>query len=388
MSRYHSYLNTSVTILTAYKGEEPFAGYIKHFFSANKKYGSKDRKQISHLCYCYFRTGKALPKLSVEDRIVAGLFLCFTEENELLATLKPEWNSQTHLLVKEKLVLLDKDLVIEQIFPWKDECSEGLATELFTESFLKQPDLFLRMRPGKEKQVKAKLKNAEIEFTSLSNSCLALSNNTKIETVLEADKEVVIQDYSSQRVAEFFPMNIDGNIKTVWDCCAASGGKSILANDVLINIQLTVSDVRENILFNLKKRFAAAGINNYKSFVANLADPKQSVPTESFDLIIADVPCSGSGTWSRTPEQLYYFEPAKIDEYAKLQKAIIKNVINDLKPGGYFLYITCSVFKKENEDAVSFIEENFNLKILKMELLKGYELKADSMFAALLQKKL
>ena len=183
-------------------------------------------------------------------------------------------------------------------------------------------------------------------------------------------------------------MNIDGNIKTVWDCCAASGGKSILANDVLGDIQLTVSDVRENILFNLKKRFVAAGINNYKSFIADLTNPKQPVSAESFDLIIADVPCSGSGTWSRTPEQLYYFEPAKIDEYAKLQKAILKNVINALKPGGYFLYITCSVFKKENEHAIDFLQENFNLKTLKMELLKGYELKADSMFAALLQKQL
>lgn len=388
MSRYHSYLNTAVTILTVYKGEEPFAGYIKQFFSANKKYGSKDRKTISHLCYCYFRTGKALPKLSVEDRIAAGLFLCSPEQNEILAFLKPEWNSQTHLLVKEKLVLLDKDLVVEQIFPWKEECSEGLSAQLFTKSFLKQPDLFLRMRPGNEKQVKGKLKNAEIGFKTISNSCIALSNNTKIDTVLETDNEVVIQDYSSQRVSEFFPMNIDGNIKTVWDCCAASGGKSILANDVLTNIQLTVSDVRENILFNLKKRFAAAGIINYKSFIADLSNSKQSVPAESFDLIIADVPCSGSGTWSRTPGQLYYFEPTKIDEYAKLQKAILKNVINALKPGGYFLYITCSVFKKENEDAVNFLIENFNIKILKSELLKGYELKADTMFAALLQKQL
>ena len=105
MSRYHSYLNTAVTILTNYKGEEPFAGYIKKFFAANKKYGSKDRKSISHLCYCYFRTGKALPKLSVEDRIVAGLFLCSSEENEILAFLKPAWNSNAGLSIEEKLVL-------------------------------------------------------------------------------------------------------------------------------------------------------------------------------------------------------------------------------------------------------------------------------------------
>ena len=388
MSRYHSYLNTAVTILTNYKGEEPFAGYIKKFFAANKKYGSKDRKSISHLCYCYFRTGKALPKLSVEDRIVAGLFLCSSEENEILAFLKPAWNSNAGLSIEEKLVLIDKDLILEQIFPWKEECCEELEIEFFAESFLQQPDLFLRMRPGKEKQVKAKLKNAEIDFKTLNNSCIALSNNTKIDTLLEADKEVVIQDYSSQRVADFFPINIDGAIKTVWDCCAASGGKSILANDVLTNIQLTVSDIRENILFNLNKRFSAAGINNYKSFIADLSNSKQVVAAESFDLIMADVPCSGSGTWSRTPEQLYYFELAKIDEYAKLQKSILKNVIMALKPGGYFLYITCSVFKKENKDAVNFLLENFNFKVLKMELLKGYEMKADSMFAALLQKQL
>jgi len=388
LSRFHSYINSTKEILSLYKGGEPFAGFLKQFFAANKKYGSKDRKQIAHLCYCYFRTGKALPKLLVEDRIVAGLFLCSSEQNEILAFLKPEWNSNAGLPIQEKLFLIDKDLIVEQIFPWKDECSEGLSARLFAESFLKQPDLFLRMRLGKEKQVKSKLKNAEIEFTSLSNTCLALLNNTKIETVLEADKEVVIQDYSSQRVAEVFPMNIDGNIKTVWDCCAASGGKSILAKDILGNIQLTVSDVRENILFNLKKRFAAAGVTNYKSYVADLSNSKQSVPAESFDLIIADVPCSGSGTWSRTPEQLYYFEQGKIDQYAKLQKSILKNVVVALKPEGYFLYITCSVFKKENEDAVSFLQENFNLKVLKMELLKGYELKADTMFAALLQKKL
>ena len=77
-----------------------------------------------------------------------------------------------------------------------------------------------------------------------------------------------------------------------------------------------------------------------------------------------------------------------IDEYAKLQKSILNNVIVAMKTGGYFLYITCSVFKKENEDAVNFLLEKFNLKVLKMELLKGYELKADTMFVALLQKQL
>ncbi len=54
-----------------------------------------------------------------------------------------------------------------------------------------------------------------------------------------------------------------------------------------------------------------------------------------------------------------------------------------LKPGGKLLYITCSVFRKENEEIVKYTEEKFNLKLQKMELLKGYQIQSDTMFAAL-----
>jgi 16S rRNA (cytosine967-C5)-methyltransferase len=57
-----------------------------------------------------------------------------------------------------------------------------------------------------------------------------------------------------------------------------------------------------------------------------------------------------------------------------------------LKPGGHLLYITCSVFRKENEDVVSRILETTGLQLVKMDVLKGYELRADTLFAALLHK--
>jgi 16S rRNA (cytosine967-C5)-methyltransferase len=160
-----------------------------------------------------------------------------------------------------------------------------------------------------------------------------------------------------------------------------------MAKDMLGDIDLTVSDVRESILINLKKRFNEAGITKYKSFIADLTQSSK-LTTNSFHLIIADVPCTGSGTWSRNPEQLYYFEQKKIEEYSILQKKIVSNVIKHLQPGGYLLYITCSVFIKENEEVVDFIEQNFHLDVIKMEVLRGYDMKADTMFAALLQKPL
>ena len=176
----------------------------------------------------------------------------------------------------------------------------------------------------------------------------------------------------------------------MWDCCAASGGKSILAFDLMRNIELTVTDTRKNILENLEARFLKAGIKNYTSFVCDLSLnplPVKMKQLQPFDFIIADVPCSGSGTWARTPEQLKYFSKENIEKYALLQQKIVCNAGNFLKAGGYFLYITCSVFKKENEDNVEFIKNELHFDLIEFRYLKGYEMQADTLFAALFQKK-
>jgi len=285
------------------------------------------------------------------------------------------------------------------VFPWKNELSEGMEYEEFCKSFLIQPDLFIRIRPHHAEPVLLKLDATGVNYEVIAPFTVRLPNSFKVERFFNIDVEVVIQDYSSHQIINFLPVD-HGRPVRVWDCCAASGGKSIMAYDVNPNIELTVSDIRESILINLKKRFAAAGIKKFKSFVIDLTtahSPPDSyrdttrLPIAigtSFDLIICDAPCSGSGTWSRTPEQLFYFQKSKIDHYASLQKRIVSNVIPHLKPGGYLLYITCSVFKKENEEAVEFIKKNFRLDVVKMELLKGYDRKADTMFASLLRKQL
>ena len=386
LSRYHSYINSAKEILSQYKGEEPFPSFLRKFFSQNKKYGSKDRKHINHLCYCYFRLGKSMPSISMEEQLLVGLFLCSSESNEILKELKPEWNEAVATNIEEKISLTGISISIQNIFSWQNELSETIDANEFIYSHLQQPDLFLRLRPGKEALAKQKLNVAGISFDVLSETCLALPNSSKIDEVIELDKEAVVQDYSSQRTGEFLHPIKRRPSGRVWDCCAASGGKSIMAKDILGEIDLTVSDVRESILINLKKRFVAAGIKNYKSVITDLSQPLNYFDNESFNIIIADVPCSGSGTWGRTPEQLHFFDDKKIEEYAELQKIIISNVIPKLKIDGYLLYITCSAFKKENEEVIDFIKEKFHLGVVKMELLKGYTNKADTMFAALLQK--
>lgn len=392
LNRYYSYLNSATEILSLYKGGEPFASFSKKYFAQHKKYGSKDRKQISHLCYSFFRLGKAFPEMPVSERIITGVFLCAVAPDELLAVIKPEWNEQILLPLNEKFSLLHKAASLSALFPWAEEISAGVAYESYCASFLVQPDLFLRIRPGKKDIIAHQLSNAGIPFEWITDSCLALPAASKVDTVLHINKDVVIQDYSSQQVGLFMkevrPERSDLDGLEVWDCCAGSGGKSIMACDVLgENIKLSVSDLRESILINLARRFEDAGISNYKIAAADLTK-KINLPPSLFDLVIADVPCTGSGTWSRTPEQLYFFDHTEVTEYAAMQKKIVSNAMSQLKPGGYFLYITCSVFKKENEEVVGFLKQKFHLQVMKMELIKGYDRKADTLFAALLQQPL
>jgi 16S rRNA (cytosine967-C5)-methyltransferase len=391
MGRFHSYLNSAKSVLSAYSGTEPFSSFLKKVFAAEKKFGSKDRKYIEHLCYSYFRAAQLSSCKPDEHSILTGLFLCTSFPDELITVLKPEWGPHTGLSLLEKLNLLNYDL--QDVFPWKEELSAGMDYEIFCASFFVRPEVFLRLRPdGFAALVPEKLNRSKIPFRLVTENCLALPSASRINEALALDDEAMIQDLNSQRTGEFMRMATEQLCLptiSVWDCCAGSGGKSLLMYDIRQQLNLVVSDSRESILVNLKKRFRAHGISKYEMAVTDLGKgPAKFRGNTNFNLIICDAPCTGSGTWARTPEQLCYFDEKKIIEYALLQRKIISHVIHCLHNGGFFLYITCSVFKKENEEMVSFIKEQFHLELVKMELLKGYDKKADTMFAALLRKAL
>ena len=392
MKYAHQYLLSAIQIMDLYDGSMPLAAFLKKHFSENKKFGSKDRKNIAHLCYAYCRIGNAGKELRVEDRFKIALFLVNETVDGWEKLYDENWLNNWAKQVTSKLDFIKSvfpSFNVNSIFPCINALSNKIDVSEFSVSHLMQPAFFLRIRPGKYDAVRKQIKTADIPFTKISETCFAIQNSVKIDSIVSIDRDVVVQDKSSQRIAELFAkMELD-KTKAIqlWDCCAASGGKTILARDFFGVMDMTVSDIRSSILHNLKARFERAGIKHFESLTTDLSKPYPQKPTGKFDLIMADVPCSVSGTWGRTPEQLLLFKEEKIIEYTVLQKSILANIIPSLSSNGYLLYSTCSIFSSENEAIKDFIlSSNTSLKLVEEKYLIGYSDKADTMYAVLFRK--
>ena len=380
-------LKTFQRILGSYPAETPLSKFLPGFYRQNKQMGSTDRKVASRLIYNYFRLGKALFNTPTEDRLIVAEFLCNNQINSFLQHFKPEWALCIGFDIDEKIKLVRTtypDFKLTDVFPWSAELSDGIDKDAFLKSFFIQPDLFIRVRKGFEQHVKALLTKESIVFKDEGNGCLALPNGTRLETIFPQQNWFEVQDFSSQQTAQYFKPQ---KWEAWWDACAASGGKSLLLHELQPDLKLVVSDIRESILANLDERFQQAGLIKYQKKIIDLT---QNVDPElhnyAFDGIILDAPCSGSGTWGRTPEMISQFQPQKIEFFQRLQQTIAVNVIKYLKPGKPLIYITCSAFKLENEAAINFMVSELRMKVEEQTVLKGYENKADTMFVTRLVK--
>jgi len=389
MTRWENYLLSAEKIVTTYDGSLPLHHFLKPFFKQNPQMGSRDRRWISQLAYAFYRLGHLWKnEMPVKDRLLLGLFLCETQSNDILALLKPEWNELVTLPLPEKLASISlngQSPTPNDIFPFTASLSEGVDAAAFANAYFVQPHLFIRVRKNKQEAITALLQETGITGEWLAEDMLALPNGTNIETLIRNKEWYEIQDASSQQTGQLFAPKPG---QRWWDACAASGGKSLLLVDKEPRVQLTVSDVRISILQNLHERFYTAGIKNYetKALDLTLPVPPQTLDYGSFDGIILDAPCTGSGTWGRSPEHLYFFEEARINTFHNLQKRIAENVVPLLKKGGSLIYITCSAFKQENEAVVKHICEHTGLQWRDGGIITGYNIGADTMFAAKLVK--
>ncbi|GAA4780572.1 RsmB/NOP family class I SAM-dependent RNA methyltransferase [Olivibacter ginsenosidimutans] len=367
-------------LLADYDLKQPLAKFLTHFFKENRQMGANDRRTLSRWSYHYFRIGKALADLPTVERLTLAEYLC-SKESDLVSVQAPALRTtlDAPLSVKIDRLAQDYGFELDHIFPLVRLASPALAISLFLESLLQQPDLFIRISPPYIKEVRQQLDKHQLTYQEISPTTIALPNGTNMSQYPELVGKIQVQDLSSQQTAHYFKAH-DG--ESWWDACAASGGKSLLLWQTFPGVKLLVSDIRNSILRNLDERFDQAGIKHYRRKLIDLTkDPSVILGNERFDGIIMDIPCSGSGTWGRTPEMMQLFDQQKLAYFVELQRSILRQVVRYLKPNAPLIYITCSIFANENEEQVAYLE-SIGLRVAQMELLKGYEHRADTMFVA------
>jgi 16S rRNA (cytosine967-C5)-methyltransferase len=344
---------------------------------------------MRQLLYAWFRLGAALADLPEEERLTIALFLCANATDKLAVKLfeahSAIYASQLSVQLAEKVKFLRlkyPDFSIASVFQFGDFISEKLHINRYTEQLLQQPPVWLRIRRGFKEQVTAEFRASEITFTESNSSALALAidQGVKLQELKSFQNGLFeIQDISSQLCGNYFKPTAG---EKWYDCCAASGGKSLLLLDQCKDIQLTVSDSRSSSLKNLYERFAKSGNKPVLSFVCDL---EERIPSEislnSLDGIILDAPCSGSGTWGRNPEEMARFDSTHLKMYHDRQVRIAEHVSPFLKPGKPLIYSTCSVFKTENEDVVQRILQ-LGFVLEEMQLLEPKNELGDTLFVA------
>jgi 16S rRNA C967 or C1407 C5-methylase (RsmB/RsmF family) len=168
-----------------------------------------------------------------------------------------------------------------------------------------------------------------------------------------------IQDEGSQLLARLVKAKPGDQ---VLDYCSGSGGKTLaFAPQMEHKGQIFLHDIRPFALQEAKKRLKRAGIQNSQTLLHD--SPHLSQLKKKMNWVLADVPCTGTGTMRRNPDMKWKFEEATLIRLMGQQRTIFEKALSYLHPEGRIVYGTCSVLKEENQNQLDHFIKTYQLQI-------------------------
>ncbi|MBA2367404.1 MAG: RsmB/NOP family class I SAM-dependent RNA methyltransferase [Candidatus Protochlamydia sp.] len=168
-----------------------------------------------------------------------------------------------------------------------------------------------------------------------------------------------IQDEGSQLLAQLVKAKPG---EQVLDYCSGSGGKTLaLAPQMEHKGQIFLHDIRPFALQEAKKRLKRAGIQNSQTLMHD--SPHLSQLKKKMNWVLADVPCTGTGTMRRNPDMKWKFEESTLFRLIGQQRTIFEKALSYLHPEGRIVYGTCSLLKEENQDQLEHFIKTYHLQI-------------------------
>ena len=209
----------------------------------------------------------------------------------------------------------------------------------------------------------------EVKIHPWLPDCLLLSHPGSLEE-LSAFQEGLF--YIQDAAAKLAVLAADPRAgMNVLDACAAPGGKSFAAAIAMRGLgSITSCDIHPHKMDLILAGAKRLGLDCISAEMLDAKNCKGGF-LNKFELVIADVPCSGLGIIRKKPD-IRYKDPKPLENLSRVQSAILENVARYVKPGGVLLYATCTLLERENEDVVeSFLDKHKDFT------LEGFEIPGD-----------
>ena len=399
--RQDAQANAAISILDDFLDGKNLNSILFNWTKNNRYAGSSDRESIRNIVFDILRVKKTFTfVLEKEKQPINGRALVFLHSVFYALNLNDIFTGQKY--GPEKLSIFEKEFLkiskenIKECFGVVDNIPDFLTAEFkrslgrkFKNAMRlleKRAPISIRVNPLKS-DISSILECLSLEGIEGKKSKIVrygidIIGNPRRLTQIQAFKDgcFEVQDLHSQKIIEDLPL--DEHTK-VLDYCAGAGGKILsIACSLKGNGKFYIHDIDEKKLKEADLRAERAGVKFKRLEVEKLQNHRCS-----FDYIVTDVPCSGSGAWRRNPQQKWRITPESMNEILTRQTVILDEVKDLLKKNGCIFYITCSLLKIENEELIeNFLMDNKHFRLLNKKNITIDD-SGDGFFCAVLQKK-
>ena len=346
---------------------------LNHYFRTHKSLGANDRRTIGDTVYGMIRWQSLLE--------IAGTFhqdqLEFYRDFEKAGFVPPAKASPWAALGTSKFLY-------ERLFASLGD-AKGKETLLLLNEEAPMTVRANLLKTSREHLFEMWKNQYSIALTQVSKEGIQFGKREPLFSLPEFKNGLFeVQDEGSQVVAKLVKA-LPG--QTVLDFCSGSGGKTLaFAPSMQGKGQIYLHDIRESALVEAKKRLARAGIQNAQCL--NPGHSQLSRIVGKCHWVLVDVPCSGTGTLRRNPDQKWKIDAPMIERLVLQQREIFKEALEFLHPKGNLVYATCSILPEENEKQVEYFLATYPIELVEPPLSLLPQSKGmDGFFGAVFRKK-
>lgn len=386
-------IGTMYEILACFfKSQKPLDCLIQEYFAIRRYAGSKDRRYIIHHLFNLFRHWETLRwEAGSDPRALLVAYLKRLEHwtfEDFQIHFRGDIYSLSPLSPAEKqdsktLSLPEWAYANVPEFMW-EEFTQSYGTEVLEQAKALNGEAFLDLRVNTLKTTREKvledLERLAIEAvaTPYSPWGIRLGKRINLATLnLFREGFIEVQDEGSQMLALFCAAKSG---QKVLDLCAGAGGKTLALAAMMKNRgEIVATDMETHRLKRTAKRLQRAGVIH-----AILKEwPLSKEEEHTFDLVVVDAPCSGMGTWRRSPDLRARLTQQNFQKILESQQTLLKKASLYVQKGGRLVYGTCSLLKRENEEQVKvFLAHHPGFRLAREIRLSPFTHQTDGFYGA------